>query len=138
MSYSSPLNIQDLSWPSNIGSNTVAIYCWDMIFPSGTLENSYPIEVSKIVVVVYSLSCVWLFTPWTVAHKAPLSMRFPSKNTGMHCHFLLQGLFLNQGSNPCFLHWQVYSLPLSHQGSPEKLGGKKVVTYAKNNQFSIL
>ena len=28
------------------------------------------------------------------------------------------GLFLDQGSNPCLLHWQVDSLPLSHQGSP--------------------
>ena len=32
-----------------------------------------------------------------------------------------QGIFLTQGSNPsllCLLHWQVDSLPLSHQGSP--------------------
>ena len=28
------------------------------------------------------------------------------------------GLFLNQKSNPCLLHWQVDSLPLSHQGRP--------------------
>ena len=28
------------------------------------------------------------------------------------------GIFLDQGSNPCLLHWQVDSLPLSHQGSP--------------------
>ena len=28
------------------------------------------------------------------------------------------GIFLNQGSNPCLLHWQVDSLLLSYQGSP--------------------
>ena len=28
------------------------------------------------------------------------------------------GIFSNQGSNPCLLHWQADSLPLSHQGSP--------------------
>ena len=28
------------------------------------------------------------------------------------------GVFLDQGSNPCLLRWQVVSLPLSHQGSP--------------------
>ena len=28
------------------------------------------------------------------------------------------GIFLDQGSNPCLLHWQVDSLPLSHQGRP--------------------
>ena len=33
----------------------------------------------------------------------------PGKNTGVGCHFLLQGIFLTQGSNPHFLHhlhWQ--------------------------------
>ena len=30
----------------------------------------------------------------------------------------LQGIFPTQGSNPCLLHWQAGSLPLSHQGSP--------------------
>ena len=28
------------------------------------------------------------------------------------------GIFPDQGLNPCFLHWQANSLPLSHQGSP--------------------
>ena len=42
----------------------------------------------------------------------------PDKNTKMGCHFLLQGNFLTQGSNPYLLHWQVDSLPLSPQGSP--------------------
>ena len=28
------------------------------------------------------------------------------------------GVFPDQGSNPCLLHWQADSLPLSHQGSP--------------------
>ena len=31
---------------------------------------------------------------------------FPDKNTGVGCHFLLQGIFLTQGSNICLLHWQ--------------------------------
>ena len=43
---------------------------------------------------------------------------FPGKNTGIGCHFLLQGIFLTQGSKPCLLHWQADSLPLSHLGSP--------------------
>ena len=29
---------------------------------------------------------------------------FLSKNTGVGCHFLLQGTFLTQGSNPSLLH----------------------------------
>ena len=42
---------------------------------------------------------------------------FPGKNTGVGCHFHLQGIFLTQESNPCFLHWQMGSLLLSHQFS---------------------
>ena len=30
------------------------------------------------------------------------------------------GIFLAQGSNPCLLHWQADSLPLSHQRSPRR------------------
>ena len=37
----------------------------------------------------------------------------PGKNTGVSCHFLLQGIFLTQRSNTHFLRWQVDSLPLS-------------------------
>ena len=36
---------------------------------------------------------------------------------GVCCHFLLQGVFQDQGTNPCLLHWQWNSLPLSHLGS---------------------
>ena len=42
----------------------------------------------------------------------------PGKNTGVGCHFLLQGIFPTQGSNLNLLHWQAGSLPLSHQGRP--------------------
>ena len=50
-------------------------------------------------------SCVQLFvTPWTVAHQTPLSMDFPGKNTGVGCHFLLQGIFPTQGLNPGLPH----------------------------------
>ena len=37
---------------------------------------------------------IWLFeAPWTAAHQAALSMDSPDKNTGVGCHFLLQGVF---------------------------------------------
>ena len=45
----------------------------------------------------------------------------PGKNIEVGCHFLIQGIFLTQGSNPyllCLLHWQVDSLPLCHLESP--------------------
>ena len=45
----------------------------------------------------------------------------PGKNTGVGCHFLLQGILPTQESNLCLLrllHWQADSLPLHHLGSP--------------------
>ena len=42
-------------------------------------------------------------TPWSVAHKAPLSMEFSKQEYGVGCHFLLQMFFLIQGSNLCLL-----------------------------------
>ena len=46
---------------------------------------------------------------------------YPSKNTGVGCHFLFHGIFLAQGWNPgllCLLYWQTNSLPLSLLSSP--------------------
>ena len=55
-------------------------------------------------------SRVWLFaTLWAVACQAPLSTGFSSKNTGVGCRALLQGVFLTPGSNPYLLRllpWQ--------------------------------
>ena len=49
-------------------------------------------------------SCVQLFvTPGTVALQAPLSMGFPKQEYWMSCHFLLQWIFLTQGSNLCLM-----------------------------------
>ena len=62
------------------------------------------------------LSHVRLFaTPWTA--RLPCPWDSPGNDTGVGCHFLFQGIFLTQGSNPNLLrlpHWQEDSLPLSH------------------------
>ena len=43
---------------------------------------------------------------------------FPGQNTGLGCHFLLQGIFLTQESNPGLQHCRQILYRLSHQGSP--------------------
>ena len=48
--------------------------------------------------------------------RLPRPRDSPGKNTGVGCHFLLQGIFLPQQLNPYLLHWQAGSLLLSHQG----------------------
>ena len=67
-------------------------------------------------------SHVWLFvTLWTTGPQAPLFMGFPGKNTGVSCHFLLQGIFLTQGLNPGLLNCRQILHQLSHQGSPPSI-----------------
>ena len=54
--------------------------------------------------VLNHFSCVRLCaTLWTTAHQASLPWDSPGKHTGVGCHFLLQGIFLTQGSNPHLL-----------------------------------
>ena len=42
---------------------------------------------------------------------------FPGKDTGVGCLFLLQGIFLTQGSNPGLLYCRQILYHLNHQGS---------------------
>ena len=51
-----------------------------------------------------------------VARQSPLSMRFSRQEYWSGLPFPTPGIFLTQGSNPCFLHWQADSLPLRPQG----------------------
>ena len=49
-------------------------------------------------------------TPWTVALQDALSMGFLRQEHWSGLHFLLQGIFLTEGSNLGLLHWQAGSL----------------------------
>ena len=56
-----------------------------------------------------------------LSDRLPCPWDSPGKNTGVGCHFLLQGIFLTQGSNPgllCLLQWQVGSLAPVAPGEP--------------------
>ena len=50
-------------------------------------------------------------TPWAVAHEAPLSMGLSRQDARLGCHFLLQGIFMIQGSKLCLL-WLLLCNPL--------------------------
>ena len=59
----------------------------------------------------YELQTSRLLCPWDS----------PDKNTGVGCHFLIQGIFLTQGLNPhllSLLQWQAGSLLLAPPGYP--------------------
>ena len=108
-------NNHSSSWMSNIQCISLphliyAVICgWTFrLFPC--LFQVFFLKFLKFLMssVVQLLSRVWLFvTTWTAACQAPLSIGFPGKNTGVGWYFLLQGIFLGQGSNLRILHWQV-------------------------------
>ena len=61
-------------------------------------------------------SCPTLCNPMNCSLQSPMS-----KNTGVGCHALPEGIFLTQGPNwplLCLLHWQTASLPLAPPGKP--------------------
>ena len=98
-----------------------------------------------------SLSHVQLFVTlgWEPA-RLLCPWNFPGNNTGVGCHFFLQGIFPTQKSNPCLLHWQADSLPLHHLESHnfiykqymykilfyEGTGVKKIILILYSNTFS--
>ena len=96
---------------------------------------------------MFALSYLTLLQPtYTGIRWAPLFMELPSKNTGLACHFLLQGIFPTQELNPRLPHWQD-SLPLSHPGGPfhnhiflikmSKSYESWILSYIKNLFYSV-
>ena len=75
----------------------VGFFLWWLL-----LLGAWTLECAGSVVTVPGL---WSTGPVVVAH-------------GLSCSMAC-GIFLDQGSHPHLLHWQVDSLPLSHQQSPE-------------------
>ena len=123
----STLTPDDVAFPSwadsSVRESFTSLSCTDSLylFSAGTYEisevvecnNRHPWVYSQVKETwsltescVYVLSCIQLFgTTWTAACQAPLSVGF-FKNPVMGCHFLLQGIFPIQGSNPGLWHWR--------------------------------
>ena len=75
------------------------------------LFNPLKVKITKL--------CLTLCDPMDCTPPAFCCPRdFPGKNTGVGCHFLLQGIFPTQGSSPGLLHYRQILYHLSHQRSP--------------------
>ena len=105
------------------------------------LNLNSTIMLVRIYVHAQLFSRVWLCD--SMDCRAPLSAKllcpcyFTGKNTGMSCHYLLQGISPTKGSNPRLLH--LLHLPLSHLGSPsEKIAFFKFHTQWNPNMLSDL
>ena len=64
--------------------------------------------------VLVTQPCLTLCKPMDCSPPGSCPWDSPDKNTGVGCHFLLQGIFPTQELNPSLLHllhWQVGSLP---------------------------
>ena len=79
-------------------------------------------------------SCLTLCDPMDCSSSG--SWNSPGKNTGVGCHFLPQGIFPIQGSNPCLPSCRQILDRLNHQGSPRDLKGYAVSTLPALSQWN--
>ena len=73
-------------------------------------------HVSSVQFSSVAQSCPTLCNPMDIRLLHPWD--FLGKSTGVGCHFLFQGIFLTQASNPGLPHCRQMLYRLSHQGSP--------------------
>ena len=93
---SNSLNLDHIIWK-------IFIYIYIYIYKQRERERISQWYLVFLLVGVQLLSRVQSFvTPWTARLLCPGD--FQSKNTGVSCHFLLQGIFPTQGSNLHLLH----------------------------------
>ena len=79
---------------------------------------------------IVAKSCQTLCNPMDCSLPGSSVHGISQARTGVGCHFLLQGIFLSQGSKLGLLHWQVILYHLSHQGSPELLqSSSEIISY---------
>ena len=114
----------------SLGSVGKAGHFWSAGCWGGCILDSIQCVLSRLGwfvsrLVFYVCGCWWVTkscsTLWDPVNCSPPGTHypwdFPGRNSGMHCHFLLQGIFPTKGSNLLLLHWQEDPLPQSHQGS---------------------
>ena len=73
--------------------------------PPQVLQSIHKFTAHGIVCCLVTKSCLTLSRPHGLqTARLPCPWDFPSKNTGVRCHFLFQGIFPTQGSNWHLLH----------------------------------
>ena len=97
-----------LHGPSVVAVSGVSLGCVEQASHWSGISccEAYSLRTWASAVVAHGLSCFMAFL-----HRPPASFSF----------FIKCGIFLDQGSNPCPLHWQTGSYPLHYQGSPDPL-----------------
>ena len=89
--------------------------------PKITKEDSKRDNRSKRTMkVLVTQSCPTLCKPRTVPARLLCPWNSPSKNTGMGCHSLLQGIFQTQGLNVGLLQYRQVFYHLTYHGRQYK------------------
>ena len=100
---------------------------------TGRFEQSHFLEGNDCCCCLVVQSCRTVCDPVDCSTPPPRLLCLwdsPGKNTGVGCHFLLQGIFLTQGLNLHLLHCRQTLYHLSHQGSlRERIGFVKPLTH---------
>ena len=97
---------------STLNSHDLLVSQYQFVTSSKSLSSRWKVTY---------LLCVLSFKTYSRLWPSSLSYWVLSKNTGVGCHFFLQGILPTQGLNPyllCLLHWQASSLPLTPSGKP--------------------
>ena len=85
----------------------------------------YRTRIRTLVWYILLFSCYFMSDFWRPHGLEPARLlcpsNFPGQNTEVVYHFLLQGFFPIQRSNPSLLLWQADSSLLSHLGSISKV-----------------
>ena len=82
-----------------------------------TLAHQHKLVLWYISVLI-TQSCPTLCDPMNCSPPGSSPWNFPGKSTGVGCHFLLQGIFLTQGSNPGLQHCGQTLLQSEPPGKP--------------------
>ena len=80
--------------------------------------------------------CLTLWDPHGLQlTRLPCPGDFPGKDIRVVCHFLLQGMFPTQGSNPGLLHYRKILYLLSYHGSPYEQRHRKTHMEEREKSF---
>ena len=115
-----PVLVVELDWPDPAVSFFFFFFLI-YVFIFGGVGSSFLCEGFLVVVSGghSSSRCAGLSLSWSLLLRSTGSRRAGSVVVahGPSCS-AVHGIFPDQGSNPCPLHWQADSQPLRHQGSP--------------------
>ena len=81
--------------------------------------NVKSLSRARLFVTPWIVACTKLFHPWD----------FQGKSTGVGCHFLLQGIFPTQGSNPGLSHCRQTLYCLSHPVAAAAAAAKSLQSF---------